>query len=120
MTVPSLQDLANFGLKILARDGLSVEGVANTDATGWQVVATGANGIPLDISLAGPDIPAQLDEEIIPPAQVAEQRGWKGAYRLQVRAPLIVFDIYWNPGEPLRIMTFSRGDWETELAQLAG
>lgn len=120
MTVLSLQHLANLSLKILAREGLPVEGAANTDGTGWQVIATGANGTPLDISLAGPDIPALLDEEIIPPAQVAEQLGWKGAYRLVVRAPLIVFDIYWNPGEPLRIMTFSRGDWEADLAKLAG
>jgi hypothetical protein len=120
MTVLSLQDLANLGLKILARDGLPTDGAANTDKAGWQVVATAANGTPFDISLAGADIPAVLDEEIIPPAQVAEDLGWKGAYRLRVRAPLIVFDIYWSPGEPLRIMTFSRGDWEMDLAKLAG
>ena len=120
MTVLSLQDLANLGLKILARDGLPVLGVANTDEAGWQVIAAGANDTPFDISLAGADIPAVLDEEIIPPAQVAEQLDWRGTYRLLVRAPLIVFDIYWNPGEPLRIMSFSRGDCEADLAKLAG
>lgn len=119
-TAPSLQELANLALKILARDGVPAESAANTDETGWQVVATGQGGTPLDISLAGPDIPDRLDEEIIPPPRVAEQLGWKGSYRLVVLAPLIVFDIYWNPGEPLRIMTFSRGDWEIDLAKLAG
>lgn len=120
MTAPSLQDLANLALRILARDGAVAPSAANTDEPGWRVVATGEAGTPLDISLAGPDIPDRLDEEIIPPARVAEQLGWKGKYRLVVLAPLIVFDIYWNPGEPLRIMTFSRGDWETDLAKLAG
>lgn len=120
MTAPSLQELANLALKVLARDGAPAESVANTDGTGWQVVATGQAGTSLDISLAGPNIPDRLDEEIIPPARVAEQLGWKGQYRLVVLAPLIVFDIYWNPGEPLRIMTFSRGDWEIDLAELAG
>lgn len=120
MTVLSLQDLGNLGLKILARDGFPVPDVANTNHAGWQVVATGANGTPFDISLVGAEIPHVLNEEIVPPAQVAEQLGWKGVYRLLVRAPLIVFDIYWNPGEPLRIMTFSRGDWEADLAKLAG
>ena len=107
MTAPSLQELANLALKILARDGVPAESVASADEAGWHVVATGQAGTPLDISLAGPDIPDRLDEEIIPPARVAEQLGWKGNYRLVVLAPLIVFDIYWNPGELLRIMTFS-------------
>ena len=120
MTAPSLQELANFALQILARDGVPADSAANTDDPGWHVGATGENGTPLDISLAGPDIPSRLDEEIIPPPQVAEQLGWKGQYRLLVLAPLIVFDIYWTPGEPLRIMTFSRGDWEKDLAALAG
>ena len=60
MTVLSLQDLANLGLKILARDGLPVLGVANTDEAGWQVIAAGANDTPFDISLVGADIPAVL------------------------------------------------------------
>ena len=87
MTAPSLQELANFALQILARDGVPADSAANTDEPGWHVGATGENGTPLDISLAGPDIPSRLDEEIIPPPQVAEQLGWKGQYRLLVLAP---------------------------------
>ena len=41
-------------------------------------------------------------------------------YRLTVNAPLVVFDIAWRPDEPLRIMNFSRGNWEQELITLAG
>jgi hypothetical protein len=32
---------------------------------------------------------------------------------------LLVLDLYWNTAEPMRIMQFSRGDWEEELRALA-
>jgi hypothetical protein len=41
-------------------------------------------------------------------------------YRLTVNAPLVVFDIAWQPDEPLRIMNFSPGNCEQELITLAG
>jgi hypothetical protein len=38
---------------------------------------------------------------------------------LTVAAPVLAFDICWRPDQPLRIMTFSRGDWEAQLMSLA-
>lgn len=113
----TLQELANVALVIAARDGEPVPIVARSDMPGWRV---GAEDADLSISLAGLEIPHRLDEEIVPPSQVPDDRDWRGAYRLIVRAPLIVFDIAWNPGEPLRIMSFSRGDWEKDLVRIAG
>ena len=56
----------------------------------------------------------------IPPAEIPNDPDWQGAYRLVVAPPLIALDIAWNTGEPLRIMTFSRGDWEGQLRARAG
>ena len=117
---PTLQDLAGLALRVLAREGAVVDVVGNTGEPGWRCVVGGAGGTdgrpPLDISLAGPDIPDTVSDGIAPPALIAGERPWKGRYRLAIRAPLLVFDLYWTPGEPLRIMSFSRGDWESDLA----
>jgi len=32
----------------------------------------------------------------------------------------VTLEIAWGLGEPLRILNFSRGDWETNLLKLAG
>ena len=53
------------------------------------------------------------------PELIADQRQWIGAYRLIVTVPSIVLDLYWNADEPLRIMTYCRGDWERGLLALA-
>lgn len=113
----TLQELANVALGILGRDSEPVSEVARTGQSGWRAGSDDGN---LDIRLAGPDIPAALNEEVIPAPNVPEDMSWTGTYRLIVRAPLIVFDIAWTPGEPLRIMSFSRGDWEKELVRLSG
>lgn len=107
---PPLQTLAETALRVLAREGRKAEGE-------WRASAT---GVRLDIRCAGPDLPSRVPATIAPPDLIARQRPWVGAYRLTVTAPLIVFDLYWNPDEPLRIMTFSRGDWESDLLMLAG
>ena len=116
MTAPTLQDPAALALRVLARDGLSVDAVGNTGEPGWRCTVETAGRPPLDIALAGPDIPDAVAEEIAPPALIARERPWKGCYRLAVRAPLLAFAPYWTPDEPLRIMSFSRGDWESDLA----
>jgi hypothetical protein len=115
---PGIAALAAAALKIVARDGVPAEVAANTDEAGWQALTD--DGTRLDVSLAGPDIPEGIVEDIASHALIGEQRSWKGVYRLVVRAPLIVFDLCWTPGEPIRIMTFSRGDWEKDLFALAG
>lgn len=119
-TALTLQEIAKIALAILARDGVAATAVARADGPGWQCIATGANGVPLEIGLAGPDIPNRLDEEVVSPPLVPEQMDWMGTYRLVIRAPLVVFDISWTRGEPLRIMGFSRGDWERDLTRFAG
>jgi len=75
----------------------------------------GAGGIEVAISLFGPDVPRTVPGVIATPDSIARERPWLGTYRLVIRAPLIVFDLYWTKDEPLRIMGFSRGDWERTL-----
>ena len=43
-----------------------------------------------------------------------------GTWRVVIKAPILVLDIYWQAGKPLRIMTFANGDWQQELSHLAG
>lgn len=120
LTAPTLSDLAGAALKILARDGAPTPAAAHTDEPGWRIGCEASSGTVIDISLAGPDIPAGIEEDVVPPEMIAKERPWKGTYRLAILAPLIVFDVAWSPGEPVRIMTFSRGDWETDLIEIAG
>ncbi len=54
------------------------------------------------------------------PNRIPGDPKWRGSHRLVVAPPLIALDLCWTPGEPLRIMTFSRGDWEDELLAMAG
>lgn len=97
----SLHELAHAALAALAR------------ADARETVVPG--GVPIAIRLSGPDLPHDVPHEIATPQQIASERPWAGAHRLVVSAPLIVLDLYWNADEPLRIMTFSRGDWERDL-----
>jgi hypothetical protein len=107
VNAPSLASLAAAALAVLARDG-----ARSGEAT--QASVDGA--IPLELSCAGPDLPADVPAEIATPTQVMRERPWTGRYRLVVRASrLIVLDLYWAPGEAVRIMGFSRGDWERAL-----
>lgn len=115
----TLHDLAALALRVLARDGAPVPDGARTGEPGWHAKCAGDSGPALDISLAGPDIPGAISDPIAPPDLIARERPWKGKYRLAVNAPLVVLDLYWTPGEPLRIMSFSRGDWERDLAAAA-
>ncbi len=83
---------------------------------GRSATLTGPEGIGLDISYRGPAAPETVPEDIASYALVAEQEpGWAGAHRLTIHAPLAVFDLMWNADEPLRILGYSRGDWERAL-----
>jgi len=106
---PSIQALAAAALAVLAREGKA----ESTDRR--RARFTGASGIPFDVSCDGPDLPAAVPAVHAPPALIPTQRPWIGRYRLIVLAPLIVLDLYWNPDEPMRIMSFSRGDWERDI-----
>jgi hypothetical protein len=109
--VLSLQELAATALAVLARD-------ASAGAGAWRAAGS-ACGIDLRIVASGPELPTSVPEAIALPELVRRAAQWRGAYRLNVRAPVNVLELEWNPGEPLRIFAFSRGEWETALAELA-
>lgn len=102
----------------LARQALALlraQGVAGRDGAVKATVSCAA-AATLEISCSGPDLPGEVPGPVADYQMIAaQQAGWRGTYRLVVRAPLVVFDLCWNAGEPLRIMGFSRGDWEGEL-----
>ena len=107
-----LAGLARAALAVLARDGAR-------DGTGWRFAAGTADGQAFEISCDGPDLPATVPDRTVLPTEIPRQPGWRGSHRLVVAPPLIALDLCWTPGEPLRIMTFSRGDWEDALLALA-
>lgn len=107
---PSLQDIAESALAMLADSRPSECG-----DEGWHVGLGRDDAAPIAITLTGPDLPATVPDRVAPPELVAKERPWIGTHRLVVRAPLKVLDLWWIPGSPLRIMSWSRGDWEYEL-----
>lgn len=109
----SLQNLAERALALLARRGTREAGDR------WQTTVQCPGGQALRITCRGPDMPSGVPARIAAPDCVMKERPWVGTYRLTVSAPLVVFDICWIEGEPLRIMNFSRGDWEDDLASVA-
>ncbi len=113
MSAASLQALAGAALAVLAREGARSE---TADGPVWRAGCVAPGAEALEITCAGPSLPVSLPAEIATPEQVMGERPWQGACRLVVRAAgLIVLDLYWNPGQPARIMGFSRGDWERGL-----
>jgi len=102
-------------LAILARAAEQPNGGENPGDKTWRYATEITNGMDFNIYCTGPDLPASVPVETAFPADIPKQPKWVGAYRLVVAAPLVAFDICWQIGVPLRIMTFSRGDWEDEL-----
>ncbi len=119
MTAPVVKELAEAALALLARDGAPSEGGPNPGDKTWKTTTTSAGGVVFEVSCSGPDLPAAVPDEAAHPADIPKQRPWLGSYRLVVAAPNVAFDIYWRADAPLRIMTFSRGDWEAGLLELA-
>lgn len=108
-----LTALAEAALSALARDG-------ERDGAGWRHRSETGDGQAFDISCEGPDLPATIPADTVVPSEIPKDPDWRGTHRLTVAPPLIALDLCWTPGEPLRIMTFSRGDWEDELLAMAG
>lgn len=117
VTAPAVRELAGACLRILSRSGAWRQEDGER-LCGYE--GTNRHGQKIDLCLRGPDIPDGVPDETIQPKKVAKQIPWTGTYRLELRAPLICFDLYWKAGEPLRIMQFSRGDWEEDILALAG
>jgi hypothetical protein len=125
VTAPALVALAEAALALLARGGTASPGDESAGDTSWTLTCPdrdggGGNGAPpLDLRCTGPDLPRGIPGEVAHPSVIPFERPWVATYRLTVHAPLIVLDLAWRDGDPLRIMTFSRGDWEAELVALA-
>lgn len=118
-TVPALKELAEAALALAGQKGVvSDEGENPNDKT-WKAATPTSNGFSLEVSCSGPDLPTTIPDFTISPAEIPKQRPWVGTHRLTVAAPIVAFDIYWRKDEPLRIMTFSRGDWEDDLLAMA-
>lgn len=118
-TVPALKELAEAALALLGRDGVATDGGVNPGDRTWRVTTTTPGGVAFAVSCSGPDLPEAIPDETVHPGEIPSQRPWVGTYRLAVAAPIVAFDIYWRADAPLRIMTFSRGDWEKDLLALA-
>jgi ferredoxin len=71
------------------------------------------------VRLLGPDIPAAVPDSLAGPDQVSASVAFRAGYTLSIDAPRRVLELTWSTGEDLRILGFSRGDWELELAALA-
>ncbi len=106
-------ELAGMALAVLRRDGDKSDGT-------FRATAQSGDSNPLELSLAGPDIPTAPPDGIAPPELVRDTMDWTATHTLQVRAPLTVLELAWRAGEPPRIIAFSRGDWEDALAELVG
>lgn len=113
-TPPAMKDFANAALSLLGGQG------QKTADDLWELSLQTKDGAQIDISCTGPDLPATIPDDRAHPSVIPFERPWVATYRLTVNAPLVVFDIAWRPDEPLRIMNFSRGNWEDELVSLAG
>jgi len=114
-----LKELAHAALALISRDGAPTDGGPNTGDKTWKLTKTSPDGVVFEVSCSGPNLPASVPDEVAQPADIPKQRPWNGTYRLVVAAPIIAFDVYWRTDAPLRIMTFSRGDWEQGLLALA-
>ena len=114
-----MKTIAEAALAVLARAGDRTEGAGAGTST-WRFTAETPDGMAFEIRCDGPDLPATVPEITAFPADIPKDPGWQGTHRLVVSPPLVAFDICWRGDEPLRIMTFSRGDWETQLTEMAG
>ena len=108
-TAAAIKSLGDAALARLAQAG------DQSDDGAWTVQLQTANGFALEITCTGPDLPAMVPEETISPTDIPKDPKWQGSHRLLIAAPLVAFDLYWRPGEPMRLMSFSRGDWEQVL-----
>lgn len=106
-------------MHVLARNGTGVLNGKDPDLRTWQFGTQTPGGMTFEICCTGPDLPGAIATEVVLPSEIPRNPDWQGRYRLVVAPPLVVFDIRWTPGEPLRIMNFSRGEWEDQLLRLA-
>ena len=86
------------------------------DVQGNSVAVSAPGGENLTLDYRGPSIPDALPGEIATADMVTAQRPeWQATHILSIHSPLVVFELAWNDGEPVRILVYSRGDWEQIL-----
>jgi hypothetical protein len=56
---------------------------------------------------------------MILPSDIPNNPHWQETYHLSVAPPNVALELTWGPAEPLRILNFSRGDWEAQLQEMA-
>ena len=119
-TSSAISDAAAAALAVLARDGVkSNDGIRPGDSR-WRYEGETADGQKFEIEFSGPDLPAQTADQTILPSDIPKDPNWQGEYLLAVSPPNIAFQIAWSNDDPLRILNYSRGTWEDELAAMAG
>lgn len=76
------------------------------------------NGDVAALTYKGPSLPEFIPDSIADYEMVRTQPpGWSASHRLTLTCPLVVYDLCWNEDEPLRILTFCRGDWEQSFME---
>ena len=77
------------------------------------------DGMPFDITLTGPDLPSSVADQMILPSDIPKDPHWYETYHLSVAPPNVALELTWGREDPLRILNFSRGDWEAQLRSMA-
>ncbi len=117
-TAPDLLSLSAAALAVLARDGR--KSVDDSGDSTWRATAETPEGMPFHISFTGPDLPEAAAAKMILPSDVPNNPHWQETYHLSVSPLNIALELTWGPEDPLRILNFSRGDWEAQLLDMAG
>lgn len=107
--ITPVHGLAQAALRCLWRAGTASAHVPLPSGEAAEIAWRGPQPMPDRI----PDALADYETVRLQPA------GWSGAHRLVVRVPLVVLDLAWTADEPVRVMTFCRGDWEQDLLERA-
>jgi formate hydrogenlyase subunit 6/NADH:ubiquinone oxidoreductase subunit I len=113
-----LKILSEAALTMLARHGAKADHIGGTSSR--YCYTKTREGVPFNITLTGPDLPLSVPSEMILPSDIPKDPHWRETYHLSVAPPNIALELTWGPDDPLRILNFSRGDWETQLLKMAG
>jgi len=62
----------------------------------------------------------KLEDVALLPSNVPNDPKWQDVYHLTIAPPNVAFEMVWPAEDPLRILYFSRGDWEAQLLGMAG
>jgi len=118
VTAPIVHRMAQASLRALASHGAREDGGPMPGDVTWVQTSRTQHGANLHICCSGPYLPRGVPNETIRPADVGKNIRWAGTWRLVIRAPLTVLDLYWREEDSLRILQFSRGDWEQDVLGL--